>query len=106
MNQGVDGTNIGNHPTFVYDTIMAEVRSLICQAAENSNLAASVFVGNSDLVKEPISIKTFEHFFTHLNKTLGFMADSRSMTASYTYYKRASLLDLLHSSEWEPKSSH
>ena len=29
MNQGVDGTDMGPHPTFINDTIMAEFRSLI-----------------------------------------------------------------------------
>ena len=51
MNQGVDGTDLGPQTTFVDDTIMAEVIYLICQAAENSVLTASVFIGNSDLVK-------------------------------------------------------
>ena len=54
MNQVVDSTKMGPHPTFVNDTIMAKGRSLIRQAAENSVLTAPVFVGNSDLVKEPI----------------------------------------------------
>ena len=56
-NQGVDGTDLGPQPTFVDDTIMAEVRSLIFQEAENIVLTASVFIGNSDLFKEPISIE-------------------------------------------------
>ena len=51
MNQGVDGTDLGPQTTFVDDTIMAEVIYLICKAAENSILTASVFIGNSDLVK-------------------------------------------------------
>ena len=51
MNQGVDGTNLGPQTTFVNATIMAEVRYLILQAAENSVLTASVFIGNRDLVK-------------------------------------------------------
>ena len=51
MNQGVDGTNLLTHPIFVDDTIMSEIRSLICQAADNSVLAASVFIVKSDLVK-------------------------------------------------------
>ena len=51
MNQGVDGTNLGPQTTFVDVTIMAEVRYLILQAAENSVLNAYVFIGNRDLVK-------------------------------------------------------
>ena len=57
MNQGVVGTNMGLHPTFLNDTIMAEVRSLICQSAENIILATSVVIGNTDIFKEPISIE-------------------------------------------------
>ena len=83
MNQGMGGTNLGSQTTFVNNTIMAEVRSLIRQEAENSVLTGSVFVENSDLVEEPISIEIFERFFIRLNETLGFISDSRSMTASY-----------------------
>ena len=99
MNQGVDGTKLEPQTTFFYDTIMAEFRSFIYQAAENSVLTASVFIVNSDIVKELISIENFEQFFTHLNETLGFITDSRSMTSSYPDYKRASLLAPLQSSE-------
>ena len=99
MNQGMYGNKLGPQPTFFDDTIMAEFRSFIYQAAENSVLTASVFIVNSDIVKELISIETFEHFFTHLNETLGFITDSRSMTSSYPDYKRASLLAPLQSSE-------
>ena len=53
-----------------------------------------------------ISVENFEHFFTHLNKTLGIITNSRSMTASYLDYTRASLLDLLQSLECDPKSYH
>ena len=80
MNQGVNGTKIGPHPTFVNDTFMAEGRYLIRQASENSVLTESVFVGNSDLVKEPTSVEKIERFFTHLNKTLSVIANFRSMT--------------------------
>ena len=97
MNQGVDGTKLLPHPTFVDDTIMAEVRSFILQAYKNRFLTASIFIGNSNLVEEPISIENFERFFTHLNKTLGFITNSSSMTASYLDYNRASLLDILQS---------
>ena len=50
-NKGVEGTNLGPHPTFVDDTTMAEFRSLIRQSVENSILTASVFVDNSNIVK-------------------------------------------------------
>ena len=76
MNQDVDSTNLGPKPTFFNDTIMAEVRSIIRQAAKNSVLTASVFTGNSDIVEEPISIENCDRFFTHLNKTLGFITES------------------------------
>ena len=45
MNQGVDGTDLGPQTTFVDATIIAEGRSLIRQAAENSVLTESVFIG-------------------------------------------------------------
>ena len=106
LNPGVDGSSLGPQPTFVDDTIMAEIRALIRLAAENSVLTASIFVGHSDLVEEPVSIEKFERFFSHLNETLGFMTDSRSMTVSYPDYKRASLLKLLQASDWSPKSKH
>ena len=77
MDQLVHGTKLVPHLTFVYDMIMVEVRYLISQAANNSILTASVFVGNSDLVEEPISIKKIERFLTHLNKKLGFITNSR-----------------------------
>ena len=73
----MDGTELEPHPTFVVNTIMVEVRSIICQAAEKSFLTASVFIGNIDLAKEPISVEKIEIFFTHLNKTLGFITDYR-----------------------------
>ena len=57
MNQGVEDTNLGPYPTFVNNKIMAEVRSLVSQAAYNSVLTASAFIINSDLVKEPISVE-------------------------------------------------
>ena len=98
MNQGVDGTELGPNPTFVDKNIVAEVISLIRQESENSVLAASVFIGNSDLVEELISVEKYERLFNHLNKTLGFITNSRSMTAYYPDYKRDSLLALLQSS--------
>ena len=87
MNQSVGGTKIGSHPTFVDNKIMAEVRYLICQADENNVITTSVFIGNGDIVKEPISIKTIERLFTHLKETLGFITNSRPMIASYPEYK-------------------
>ena len=56
MNQGVDGTNLGPQPMFVDVTIMVEFIYLIRQAADISVFTESIFTGNSDLVKEPISI--------------------------------------------------
>ena len=94
----MDGTDLGPQPTFVDDTIMAEVRSLIFQADDNIVLTTSVFIGNRSIVKEPISIKRNERLFNHLNKTLGFITNSRSMTAYYPDYKRDSLLALPQSS--------
>ena len=38
---------------------------------------ADWFIGNIDLAKEPISVEKIESFFTHLNKTLGFITDYR-----------------------------
>ena len=66
-NWGVKVIELGPHPMFVDDTIMAEVRSLLFRSDENSVLTASVFIGNSDLVEEPINVEIFEFFFTHLN---------------------------------------
>ena len=71
MDQGVDGTELVTKPKFVNDTIMAEVRSLIPQAAENSIFTVSVFIRKSDLAKETISIEKIERFFTDLNENLG-----------------------------------
>ena len=67
MNWGVGGNKMGPHPTFANDTIMAEVRYIIRQVDGNSFLTASVLIGNSNIVEEPISIENFERFFTHLN---------------------------------------
>ena len=106
MNQGVDSTNLGPQYTFSDDMIMSEVRSLILQAENNSLITASSFIGNIDFIKEPISIKKFERFFTHFNKTLGFVTNSRSMEPSYLDYKRAPILNVLKSSEWGLKYSH
>ena len=59
MNQGLNSTKLWYQPTFVYDKIMAEVRSLIHQEAENSALTASIFIKNSDIVEDTISIEMF-----------------------------------------------
>ena len=56
MNQGVEDTKLRPQTKFFDDNIMAEVRYLIHQAAEDSVFTASVFMGNSNLVKETISI--------------------------------------------------
>ena len=80
---------------FANDTIMTEVRSIILQVSKNSVLDTSVFVGNSNRVEEQIIIEKIERFYTHLNKILGFITHSRLMEASYSDYKRDSLLDLL-----------
>ena len=106
LNQGIDGALPGHQPTFVDDTIIAELRSVIRTAASNSVLTASLFVGNNALVKEPISVEKFEKYFTHVNETLGFITDSRLMIASYPDDKKASLLSLLNSSSWTPRSRH
>ena len=104
INQGISGKTLGHQPTFVDDTLMAEIRALIRSAAENSVLSASIFVGHPDLVEEPVSLEKFERFFTHINETLGFTTDSRSLTASYPEDKREALLRLLQSSDWTPKT--
>ena len=95
-NKVVDDTKLEPHTTFVDDIVMEEVISLIRQAVKNSVLAELVFISDSDIIKEKISIKKFERFFT----------DSGSMTSSYPDYYRASLLDLIQSSDWKPKYSH
>ena len=59
MNQGVDGTKLVTQPMFINYMMMEKFRSLICKAAYNSTLTASVFIGNIYLVKELISIKQF-----------------------------------------------
>ena len=106
FNKGIDGSTPGHQPTFVDDTIMAELRSVIRCAASNSVFTAALFVGHSDLVEEPISLEKFEKFFSHLNETLGFLTNSRDMTASYPADKKESLSSLLHSSTWPPRSKH
>ena len=105
-NKGITGTSPGHQPTFVDDTLLAEMRSIIRLAAENSVLTASIFLGHSDLVEEPISLEKFERFFSHLNEILGFVTNSRSLSASYPEDKKESLLHLLQSSDWTPKSIH
>ena len=105
-NKGTPGTMPGHQPTFVDDTIMAEIRSIIRMAAENSVLTASIFIGHSDLVEEPVSLEKFERFFSHINETLGFVTDSRSLSVSYPDDKKDSLLRLLQDSDWAPKSLH
>ena len=101
MNQGVDGTKLVTQPRFINYMIMEKFRSLICKAAYNSTHTASVIIGNIYLVKELITIEKFERLFTHLDKTLSFITDSRSMIDSYPNYKRASLLALPQSLEWD-----
>ena len=105
-NKVVDDTKLEPHTTFVDDIVMEEVISLIRQAVKNSVLAELVFISDSDIIKEKISIKKFERFFTHFNKTLGFVTNSRSMEPSYLDYKRAPILNVLKSSEWGLKYSH
>ena len=77
MNQGVDGTKLGPQPAFYDEKIISESRYIIRQVAENIILTASVFIGYSDLAEELISIEKIESFFTHLNKTLGFITNFR-----------------------------
>lgn len=105
-NKGIDGSSVGHQPTFVDDTIMAELRSVIRIAAENSVFTASIFVGCKDLVEEPVSMEKFERFFSHTNETLGFVTDSRTLTASYPEHNKQSLSRLLASSDWTPQSAH
>ena len=104
LNPGISGSFPGHQPTFVDDTIMAEIRSTIRAAAQNSVLTASLFVGHHSLVEEPISLEKFEKFFFHINETLGFVTNSRSLTASYPADKKDSITKLLQSSTWKPKS--
>ena len=106
INSGIDGSAPGHQPTFVDDTIIAEICPIIREAATNSVLTASLFVGASPLVEEPISVEKFEKIFSHINETLGFVTDSRSLTASYPADKKESLQHLLNSREWKPRSKH
>ena len=106
LNPGLDGTIPGHQPTFVDDTIMAELRNIIRTAAENSVFTASLFVGSSALVEEPVSMEKFEKFFSHVNETLGFITNSRTLTATYPDHNKESLTKLLTSSDWKPNSRH
>ena len=105
-NQGTDGSHPGHQPTFVDDTMIAELRSVIREAASASAITAAVFIGSGDCVDDPISREKFERLFTHVNETLGFMIDTRSMRAFYPAYKQQSVLDILSSQPWVPNSCH
>ena len=105
-NRGINGSTIGHQPTFVDDTIMAELRLVIKEAAENSVFTASIFVGCKELLEEPVSLEKFEKFFSHTNETLGFVTESRSLSTSYPDNNRQLLSHLLSGSKWEPRSKH
>ena len=51
-NPGTLGFAHSQQPTFVDDTIMAEIRIIIYLAAENNMFTVSIFVGNGSLVEE------------------------------------------------------
>ena len=105
-NPGTDGSRPGHQPTFVDNTIMAELRSVIREAASASAVTAAFFIGQGTFVEEPISQEKFKKVFTHLNETLGFMIDTRSMRVAYPGYKQTSILDILNTSQWTPQSCH
>ena len=106
LNKGTSSPGPGHQPTFVDDTIMIEIRRLIREAASASAITATVFIGDPLLVEAPISVEKFEKWFSHMNETLGFLINTRSMTVGYPDYHKASLLTLLNASTWESGSVH
>ena len=106
LNQGTDGSCPGHQATFVDDTIITELRSVIREAASASAVTAALFIGNSDHVEGAISQEKFERIFSHLNETLGFMLNTRTLTVWYPDYKQDSILALLQDVDWTPGSLH
>ena len=86
--------------------MMAELRTIIREAASASAITAAVFIGSGDCVEDPISHEKFERLFTHVNETLGFMIDTRSMRVFYPVYKQHSVLAILTDASWTPHSRH
>ena len=100
FNQGTDGSIPGPQNTFVDDTILVELQPIIRQAAINSVLSAILFIGDPSKVEEPISQEKFEKIFSYINEVLGFVVNSRTMTAEYPPDKKSSLLYLLRQEKW------
>ena len=84
MNKGIFGFCLGPQPTFVDDTLMAEFRDWIRLAATNSVLSARLFVGDGSIVEEPVSMEKFEKTFSHINETLGFLLNTRTLLLAST----------------------
>ena len=101
-----DVSSTGQQNVFVDDTIMVELRSLIQIAAVRSVAAADILIGHHSLVEPAVSVEKFEKYFRHINETLGFMIDTRELTASYPVYKREKLLKLLSSFVWKGGQSY
>ena len=105
LNKGIFGFRLGHQPTFVDDTLIAEFRAWVREAATNSVISARLFVGDGSIVEEPVSMEKFERLFSHLNETLGFLINTRALIAAYPSYKRDSLQSLLDI-EWSTKLAY
>ena len=105
-NKGLPSLSPGPHNTFVDDTVMTELITLIRQAAIASVLTANLFIGDALLVEAPINPIKFERFFRYTNEVLGFIINTRKMTISYPPDKQSSLLQLLSDHIWSPNLSY
>ena len=105
-NKGLTSSSQGPQNTFVDDTVMTELRSLIRHAAISSVLTANLFIGDATLVEEPINSTKFEPYFRYINEVLGFIINTRSLTISYPQDKQTSLLALLSKKPWSTNTSY
>ena len=106
LNQGLPAKRQGPQNTFVDDTIMTELTSVIRQAAISSVITANLFIGDPSMVEEPINSTKFELYFRYVNEVLGFIINTRTMTISYPPDKRDSLLDNLSRQKWTTSKSY
>ena len=105
-NRGLTSSSQGPQNTFVDDTVMTELKTLIRHAAISSVITANLFIGDSSLVEEPINSTKFEPYFRYVNEVLGFTINTRKLTISYPLDKQTNLLALLSRKPWTTKNSY
>jgi hypothetical protein len=105
-NRGLTSSSQGPQNTFVDDTVMTELKTLIRHAAISSVITANLFIGDSSLVEEPINPTKFEPYFRYVNEVLGFTINTRKLTISYPLDKQTNLLALLSRKPWTTKTSY